>query len=53
MQRIDIALKIHFALLAALQPTWVPAAVWVFTAMVAITVGQRVVCGVRFLRDVA
>lgn len=39
-----------FAVLGAVQPSWVTPAVWVFTAMVAITVGQRVVFGLRVLR---
>lgn len=37
-----------FALLGALAPAWLPLAVWVFTAMVAVTVLQRV----RFGRQV-
>ena len=39
-----------FALLAALRPELVPAAVWVFAAMVLVTVGQRVRFGWRVLR---
>ena len=39
-----------FALVGALQPSWLPAAVWVFTAMVAVTVLQRLRFGVRVLR---
>lgn len=39
-----------FALLGAVQPSWLPAAVWVFTAMVTITVLQRVRFGCRVLR---
>lgn len=40
-----------FALLAAVRPEVVPTAVWVFTGMVAITVGQRVWFGWRVLQD--
>lgn len=39
-----------FALLGALWLSWLPAAVWVFTAMVAITVAQRIRFGWRVLR---
>lgn len=39
-----------FAVLGAAAPGWVPTTVWVFTAMVAITVVQRVVFGNRVLR---
>lgn len=40
-----------FALLGALRPSAVPAAVWVFTALVVITFGQRVRFGWRVLQD--
>lgn len=40
-----------FALLGAVRPSAVPVAVWVFTAMVLVTVGQRVRFGWRVLRD--
>lgn len=40
-----------FALLAAVRPGAVPAAVWVFAAMVLVTFGQRVRLGWRVLRD--
>ena len=39
-----------FAVLGALQPSGVAPAVWVFTAMVLVTVGQRVRFGWRVLR---
>lgn len=39
-----------FAVLGAIQPSWVTPAVWAFTAMVGITVGQRVAFGMRVLR---
>jgi phosphatidylglycerophosphate synthase len=39
-----------FALLAAVRPGLVPVAVWVFAAMVLVTVGQRVRFGARVLR---
>ncbi len=38
-----------FAVLGAVQPSWVVPAVWVFTAAVAITIAQRVVFGLRVL----
>ncbi len=40
-----------FALLGALRPSAVPVAVWVFTALVLVTVGQRVRFGWQVLRD--
>lgn len=40
-----------FALLGAVRPGWQPAAVWVFAAMVAVTVVQRLVLGWRHLDD--
>lgn len=40
-----------FALLGAVRPSAVPLAVWVFTAMVAVTVVQRVRFGRQVLRD--
>lgn len=39
-----------FAVLGAVAPGWVPPAVWVFTAIVAVTVVQRVAFGTRVLR---
>lgn len=40
-----------FALLAAVRPGVVPIAVWVFTGMVAVTIGQRVRFGWHVLQD--
>jgi phosphatidylglycerophosphate synthase len=39
-----------FALLGAVRVSWLPAAVWVFTALVAVTVAQRLRFGWRVLR---
>lgn len=39
-----------FAVLGAVAAAWVPTAVWAFTAMVAVTVVQRLAFGARVLR---